>query len=109
MSRDDGGEYARSAAPQYGWNKQIARELGVDRNTVRRWARLGCWQPRQRRRRARALERFAPFIEGRAPEHDPASQQGLHLHPVGEAKSVVLTDEGLRESERLFRKLFAKL
>ena len=33
MSREDGGEYARSAAPQYGWNKQIARELGVDPNT----------------------------------------------------------------------------
>jgi hypothetical protein len=28
--------------------------------------------------------------------------------PVGKAKSVVLTDEGLCESERLFRKLFAK-
>jgi hypothetical protein len=29
--------------------KRIARKLGVDRNTVRRWARLGCWQPRQHR------------------------------------------------------------
>jgi hypothetical protein len=28
--------------------------------------------------------------------------------PVGKAKSVVLTDEGLAESARLFRKLFAK-
>jgi hypothetical protein len=28
--------------------------------------------------------------------------------PVGKAKSVVLTDEGLTESERLFRKLFGK-
>jgi hypothetical protein len=28
--------------------------------------------------------------------------------PVGKAKSVVLTDEGLAESERLFRELFAK-
>lgn len=27
---------------------------------------------------------------------------------VGKAKSVVLTDEGLAESRRLFRKLFAK-
>jgi hypothetical protein len=28
--------------------------------------------------------------------------------PVGKTKSVVLTDAGLAESERLFRKLFAK-
>ena len=28
--------------------------------------------------------------------------------PVGKAKSVVLTDEGLAESERLFRKLFER-
>lgn len=27
--------------------------------------------------------------------------------PVGKAKSVVFTEEGLRESERLFTKLFA--
>ena len=33
---------------------------------------------------------------------------GLISDPVGNAKSVVLTDEGLRESERLFRKLFAR-
>jgi hypothetical protein len=34
--------------------------------------------------------------------------KGFISDPVGKAKSVVLTDEGLRESERLFRKLFAK-
>ncbi len=28
--------------------------------------------------------------------------------PMGKTKSVVLTDEGLRESERLFIHLFAK-
>ena len=48
--------------------KQIARELGVDRKTVRRWLKLGAWQPRQVQRRARQLDRFAPFIERRAPE-----------------------------------------
>lgn len=30
------------------------------------------------------------------------------LYPVSKAKSVMLTDEGLRESERLFRKVFAR-
>ena len=34
--------------------------------------------------------------------------KGLISDPVGKAKSVVLTDEGVRESERLFRQLFAK-
>ncbi len=32
--------------------------------------------------------------------------KGLISDPVGKAKSVVFTDEGLRQSEALFRKLF---
>ena len=32
--------------------------------------------------------------------------KGLISAPVGKAKSVVFTDEGLRQSEALFRKLF---
>lgn len=48
--------------------KRIARELGVDRKTVKRWLRLGSWQPRRSRYRPRAIERFAGFIEQRAPE-----------------------------------------
>jgi hypothetical protein len=35
-------------------------------------------------------------------------EKGYISNPVGEAKSVLLTEEGLRESERLFHKLFAK-
>ena len=34
--------------------------------------------------------------------------KGLISDPVGKAKSVVLTEAGLKESERLFKKLFAK-
>ena len=34
--------------------------------------------------------------------------KGMIDDPVGKAKSVVLTDAGLSESERLFRELFAK-
>ena len=33
--------------------------------------------------------------------------KGFILDPVSKAKSVVFTDEGLRRSEALFRKLFA--
>ncbi len=35
-------------------------------------------------------------------------ENGFIENPVGKAKSVVLTEKGLRESERLFKKLFAK-
>jgi len=34
--------------------------------------------------------------------------KGFISNPVGKAKSVALTGKGLRESERLFKKLFAK-
>jgi Domain of unknown function (DUF6429) len=35
-------------------------------------------------------------------------EKGYILNPVGKAKSVVLTEKGLAESERLFKKLFSK-
>ena len=35
-------------------------------------------------------------------------EKGLIFDPVGKAKSVRFTDEGLQESERLFQKLFVK-
>jgi hypothetical protein len=35
-------------------------------------------------------------------------KKGLIENPVGKAKSVVLTEQGLRESERLFNEMFAK-
>ena len=34
-------------------------------------------------------------------------EKGLILDPVGKAKSVVLTDDGLRRSEELFKALFS--
>ena len=35
-------------------------------------------------------------------------QRGLIDDPAGKQKSVVFTDDGLREAERCFRELFAK-
>lgn len=35
-------------------------------------------------------------------------EKGLICDPVGKSKSVILTDEGIKQSEMLFNKLFAK-
>ena len=35
-------------------------------------------------------------------------EKGFISNPVGKAKSVLLTEKGLQESERLYKKLFAK-
>lgn len=39
---------------------------------------------------------------------DRLYQKGMIANPVNKAKSVVFTDEGLRESERLFHQLFER-
>jgi len=48
--------------------KQIARELGIDRKTVKRWLRLGSWQPRRPRLVPKEIDSFTEFVERRAPE-----------------------------------------
>jgi transposase len=47
--------------------KAIARELGVDRKTIKRWRRAGGWY-HQKRKRARKMDRFGDFIGRRGPE-----------------------------------------
>ncbi len=39
---------------------------------------------------------------------DRLHQKGLIANPAGKAKSVILSDEGLRRSEELFRALFMR-
>jgi len=39
---------------------------------------------------------------------DRLHQKGFIDNPVGKTKSVMLTDEGLKRSEELFRELFSK-
>ena len=66
--------------------KRIARELSVDRKTVKRWLGLGGWQPRRPQRRARQLDRFAAFIERRAAE---VGCNGVVLHRELQAQRLV--------------------
>lgn len=47
--------------------KAIARELGLDVKTVRRWLRRG-FEPQRRRARGRLLDRFGAFLRARAAE-----------------------------------------
>ena len=48
--------------------KRIARELAVDRKTVKAWRRRGAWRARPAGARVRELDRFVTFLEQRAPE-----------------------------------------
>ena len=48
--------------------KTIARELGVDRKTVKRWRRQGHWQPRQGRGRPRGVAPYLEQLTRRGPE-----------------------------------------
>ena len=48
--------------------KSIARTLGVDRKTIKRWRQLGGWRPRVRGARRRGLDAFGAFLEKRGPE-----------------------------------------
>ncbi len=45
--------------------KRIARELGVDRKTVRRWLRVGGWQRRRHRPGRRTIYQFTEFVAQR--------------------------------------------
>jgi transposase len=47
--------------------KAMARELGLDVKTVRKWCRQA-WRPQVRLPRGRRLARWEPFLRGRAPE-----------------------------------------
>ena len=58
-------------------SRQIARELAVDRKTVRRWLLIGGWQPRQGGERPRAIDPYIEFIERRGPE---VGWNGVVLH-----------------------------
>ena len=47
--------------------KAIARQLGLDIKTVRKWVRAA-WHEQKRKRRGSRLDEWRSFLEGRAPE-----------------------------------------
>jgi transposase len=48
--------------------KTIARELGMDRKTIKRWRRLGQWRPRQGGLRPHSLDPYRDRLAQRGPE-----------------------------------------
>src|SRR5437867_2856640 len=57
----------RTLAEQGAPKKAIARQLGLDVKTVRKWLRRS-WTPERRRSRGRLLDRWREFLRARAPE-----------------------------------------
>ena len=57
----------RTLAEQGAPKKAIARQLGLDVKTVRKWLRRS-WMPERRRARGRLLDRWREFLQARAPE-----------------------------------------
>lgn len=49
--------------------KTIARELGVDRKTIKRWRRVGGWYA-QKRKRGRRMDAFSDFVKRRGQRSD---------------------------------------
>jgi transposase len=48
--------------------KTVARELGVDKKTIKRWRRRGEWRPRVTPARLKAIDAYRPFLARRGPE-----------------------------------------
>lgn len=53
-----------------GWGaKRIARELGISKNTVKRYLRAGGWQPYGRPSRAKVLDKHLPWVNEQYMKH----------------------------------------
>jgi Domain of unknown function (DUF6429) len=63
---------------------------------------------RQHRPRLRGSSTSGHRSRDNADAMDRLHRKGMISDPVGKAKSVVFTEEGRREAERLFRELFAR-
>jgi transposase len=68
MLREDGVREVLARLQRGERIKTIAREVGVARNTVKRWQRLGGWRPRPPVARPCQIDPYRPFIAQRGPE-----------------------------------------
>ena len=68
MLREDGVREVLARLQRGERIKAIARELGVARNTVKRWQRLGGWRPRPPGNRPCQIDPYRRFVECRGPE-----------------------------------------
>src|SRR5512140_968778 len=68
MLREDGVREVLARLQRSERIKTIVRDLGVARNTVKRWQRLGGWRPRPPVARPYQIDPYRPFIAHRGPE-----------------------------------------
>ena len=68
MLREDGVREVLARLQRGEGTKAIARDLGVARNTVKRWQRLGGWRPRPSGPRPSQIDPYRLFVERRGPE-----------------------------------------
>ena len=68
MLREDGVREVLARLQRGERIKAIARDLGVARNTVKRWQRLGGWRPRPSGPRPSQIDPYRLFVERRGPE-----------------------------------------
>lgn len=68
MLREDGVREVLARLKRGERVKTIARELGIARNTVKRWQRVGGWRARLPVARARQIDPYLPFLQQRGPE-----------------------------------------
>jgi transposase len=68
MLREDGVREVLARLQRGEHIKALARDLGVARNIVKRWQRLGDWRPRPPAHRPCQIDPYRRFLERRGPE-----------------------------------------
>ncbi|BCX81617.1 transposase, IS21 family [Methylomarinovum caldicuralii] len=87
-----------------GWgSRRIAKELGMSRNTVRRYVRQGGWKPSAKPKRSCKLEGLEAFVEEQFRRHrgnaEVVRQELKRVHGVGVSlRTVERAVAGLRRS-----------
>ena len=75
--------------------KMIARELDVDKKTIKRWRRRGEWRPRATPTRLKAIDAYRTFLERRGPE---VEWNGIVLHRELRAQGFTGSDQQVQRA-----------